>query len=282
MTIAVTGATGQLGRLVLARLQALAPHTALRALVRDPAKAADLGVEVHAADYNQPQALAAALRGVDTLLLISSSEVGQRTAQHRNVIDAARGAGVRHVVYTSVLHADTSPLALAAEHRATEALLRASGLQCTLLRNGWYTENYTASLSAALAGGVLIGAAGEGRIASATRADFAEAAAVVLGTPGHEGKTYELAGDQAYTLAELAAEVARQTGKPFAYRNLAQPDYAAALAQFGLPPAFAELIASSDVDASHGALFDDSHTLSGLIGRPTTGLAHAVAAALPR
>lgn len=280
MTIAVTGATGQLGRLVIEQLKSRVGAGALLALVRDPAKAAGLGVTARAADYGRPETLAPALAGVETLLLISSSEVGQRVAQHRNVIDAARAAGVGRIVYTSLLHADVSPLSLAAEHLETEAMVKASGLAFTVLRNGWYTENYTGSLAAAVAHGALIGSAGEGRISWAARADFAEAAAVVLTTPGHEGRVYELAGDDACTLADLAAEVSRQAGKAVAYNNLPPADYAGALAGFGLPPALAQAIASWDVDASNGALFDDGRVLSRLIGRPTTPLSQVVAAAL--
>jgi NAD(P)H dehydrogenase (quinone) len=280
MTIAITGATGQLGRLVVQALKSRAPAVPLRALMRTPSKAADLGVEAVEADYARPETLATALAGVDTLLLISSNEIGQRTLQHRNVIDAARAAGVRRIVYTSLLHADVSPLSLAGEHRETEALLQASGLATTVLRNGWYTENHTATLPAAVAAGALIGSAGEGRISAATRADLAEAAAIVLTTPGHEGRVYELAGDEAFTLAELAAETAHQAGKPVRYQDLPPADYAAALAGFGLPPALAEAIAGWDVDASKGALFDGDRALSRLLGRPTTPLARAVTAAL--
>lgn len=280
MTIAVTGATGQLGRLVIAQLKSRVPAGQLLALVRTPAKAADLGVAVREADYGRPDALAQALAGVRTLLLISSSEVGQRVAQHRNVIEAARAAGVERIVYTSLLHADVSPLSLAAEHLETEAMVKASGLAFTMLRNGWYTENYTGSLASAVAHGALIGSAGEGRISSAARADFAEAAAVVLTTTGHDGRVYELAGDESYTLADLAAEVSRQTGKTVVYNDLVPADYAQALAGFGLPPALAQAVASWDFDASKGALFDDSRALSRLIGRPTTPLAQVVAAAL--
>jgi NAD(P)H dehydrogenase (quinone) len=280
MTIAITGATGQLGRLVVQALKSRAPAVPLRALMRTPSKAADLGVEAVEADYARPETPATALAGVDTLLLISSNEIGQRTLQHRNVIDAARAAGVRRIVYTSLLHADVSPLSLAGEHRETEALLQASGLATTVLRNGWYTENHTATLPAAVAAGALIGSAGEGRISAATRADLAEAAAIVLTTPGHEGRVYELAGDEAFTLAELAAETAHQAGKPVRYQDLPPADYAAALAGFGLPPALAEAIAGWDVDASKGALFDGDRALSRLLGRPTTPLARAVTAAL--
>lgn len=280
MTIAITGATGQLGRLVVEQLKTKALATELIALARTPAKAADFGITVRAANYNLPETLAQALRGVDTLLLISSSEVGQRAAQHHNVIEAARTVGVKRIVYTSLLHADSSPLNLADEHRATEAELKASGIPYTILRNGWYTENYTGSIPGALAGGAFLGSAGAGRISSALRADYAEAAVAVLTTEGHEGKTYELAGDDAYTLSDLAAELSRQTGQTIPYRDLPAAEYAAALMGFGLPEGLAQAIAGWDVGAAQGALYDDSHQLSSLIGRATTPLSVAVAAAL--
>ncbi|TGE08659.1 SDR family oxidoreductase [Hymenobacter fodinae] len=280
MRIAITGATGQLGRLVIEKLKAIVSADQLVALVRNPEKAADLGVETRAADYGKPETLETALAGIDTLLLISSSEVGQRATQHRNVIEAAKKAGVKRIVYTSVLHADTSTLSLAEEHRATEADLRASGIAYTLLRNGWYTENYTHSVPGAVAGGAFIGSAQNGKISSATRSDFADAAVAVLTTEGHEGKTYELAGDEAYTLSDLAAEISRQTGKDIPYRDLPVAEYAAALTSFGVPEGFAHGIASWDADAAAGALFDESRQLSQLIGHPTTPLATAVAAAL--
>ena len=280
MTLAITGASGQLGRLVIEKLKTLTLPSGLVGLARTPAKAADLGITIRQADYAAPESLAAALHDVDTVLLISSSEIGQRTEQHRHVIDAAKTAGVKRIVYTSLLHADRSPLSLAGEHMDTERLLKASGLAYTILRNGWYTENYTGSVKAAVAGGALIGSAGEGRISSAARADYADAAALVLTSTGHDGKTYELAGDNAYTLSELAAEISRQTGKVIPYKDLPEADYAAALAGFGLPDAFAAAIASWDTGASRGALFDDGRQLSRLIGRPTTSLAASVARAL--
>ena len=280
MTIAVTGASGHLGRLVIAKLGQKVPASEIVALARTPAKAADLGVTVREADYTKPETLERALAGVDRLLLISSSEVGQRVAQHRNVIDAAKKSGVKRIVYTSVLHADRSPLGLAAEHLATEAYLKASGLPFTILRNGWYTENYTAAIGGALANGTFIGSAGDGKISSAPRADYAEAAAIVLAGAGHEGKTYELAGDTAYTLADLAAEVSRQTGRTIPYRNLPEANYAAALLSAGLPEVFAKLLADSDAGVAKGALFDAGHQLSGLIGRPTVPLSAVVAETL--
>lgn len=277
--IAITGASGQLGRLVIKQLLEKVPANDIVALVRDVNKVADLsakGVQVKAADYNQPEALASALQGVDKVLLISSSEVGQRAVQHRNVIDAAVKAGVKLVAYTSLLHADKSPLALAAEHQQTEALLKASGLPHVLLRNGWYTENYAASIPAALEHGVFIGSAGEGKITSATREDFAAAAVAVLTQEGQAGKVYELAGDEPYTLAELAAEVSKQSGKNIGYQNLSEAEFAAALVSAGLPDVFAQIIADSDTGASKGGLFDDGKQLSRLIGRPTTPLSAVV------
>ena len=280
MSIAITGATGQLGRLVIEQLRGQVAAADIVALARTPAKAAELGVAARAADYARPETLPAALAGVATLLLISSSEIGQREAQHRNVIAAARAAGVKRVVYTSLLHADRSPLSLAAEHLDTEAALKASGLAFTILRNGWYTENYTGSVAAAVAAGAYVGSSGAGRISAAARADYAAAAVAVLTSAGHDGRTYELAGDPAFTLAELAAELSRQVGRTIPYQDLGEAGFAAALAAHGLPARFAAAIASWGTGAAQGALFDDGGTLARLIGRPTTPLASSIAAAL--
>lgn len=281
--IIVTAASGQLGRLVITELLKRVPAERIVAAVRDPGKVADLadqGVLVRHADYNDPASLDQAFEGATKVLLISSNELGSRVPQHRNVIDAAARANVGLLAYTSVLHADTSTLALAPEHRATEDAVRAAGVPYTLLRNGWYVENYTGTLGGAIAHGALAGGAGEGRIAAAARADYAEAAAVVLTSAGPVEQIYELAGDTAFTLAELAAEVSRQGGKDIPYHNLSQQDYLGMLLQIGLPAPLAELIADSDAQAAQGALFDDGKVLSQLIGRPTIALAAAVKAAL--
>lgn len=281
--IVVTGATGQLGRLVIQSLLTKLPAAQIVAAVRQPERAADLaelGVQVRQADYTKPVTLDAAFKGAEKILLISSSEVGQRTAQHKNVIDAAKRAGVSLLAYTSLLHADRSPLGLAAEHQATEALLQESGVPHVLLRNGWYTENYLASIPPALQHGAYIGSAGEGRIASAARADYAEAAAAVLTLTGQAGKVYELAGDESYTLAEFAAELSKQAGQSIPYVNLPEADFKAALVGAGLPEPLAGLLADSDIGAANGGLFDDQRQLSRLIGRPTTALAVLIKAAL--
>jgi NAD(P)H dehydrogenase (quinone) len=274
--IVVTGASGQLGRLVIEALLKKLPAGEIVAAVRNPARVADLaarGIQVRQADYEQPASLAAAFKGADKLLLISSSEVGRRVPQHRAVIDAAKATGVGLLAYTSILRADTSPLPLATEHKETESLIRASGVPAVFLRNGWYTENYLAALPTVLQYGALLGSAAEGRIASASRADYAEAAAAVLTSDNQAGRVYELAGDDSYTLTELAQAIAKQSGKAVAYQNLPEAEYKAALLGAGLPDFVAALLAESDVGASKGGLFDDGHQLSKLIDRPTTPLA---------
>jgi NAD(P)H dehydrogenase (quinone) len=280
MTIGITGATGHLGRLVVQRLKTHVPASDLVALVRTPAKAADLGIAVREADYDRPDTLVRALKGIDTLLFISASEIGKRLAQHHNIIEAAKKAGVKRIVYTSLLHADNSPINLASEHLPTENEIKASGIPYTILRNGWYTENYTGSIGGALAGGAFIGSAGEGKVSSAARADYADAAVAAVTGTGHEGKTYELAGDTSWTLADLAAEISRQSGKSIPYRNLPEAEYAKALEGFGLPKPIAGAIASWDTGASKGGLFDESHQLSKLIGHPTTPMPETVKKAL--
>ena len=281
--ILVTGATGKLGRLVVEGLLEKVPAHQVVVAVRNPDKAAALaarGVQVRRADYARPETLPAAFTGVQKVLLISSSENGQRVAQHRAVVEAARAAGARLLVYTSILHADTSPLALAAEHQETEELIRACGLPFVFLRNGWYTENYTENLGPALEHGVLVNSSGEGRISAASRADYAAAAVAVLTGAGRENTVYELAGDTGFTLGELSAEVSRQTGKRLVYKDLPPEQYQGVLTGAGVPALLARLLVDSAVGASRGALSDGSKQLSHLIGRPTTPLARSVAQAL--
>lgn len=276
MKIAITGASGQLGNLVVEQLKEKVAVENIVALVRTPEKAAHLGVETRAFDYNKPEELAGSLVGIDRLLLISSNEIGQRAKQHTQVIEAAKKAGIKWLVYTSILHADSSSLNLAAEHLETEKVLKESGIDYTLLRNGWYTENYTGSVEGALGAGAFIGSAGDGKISSASRIDFAEAAAVTLSDESYKGKVYELAGDEAYTLTDLAAEISKQSDKEIPYNNLPETEYAKILKSIGLPDAFADGIASWDTGASKNDLYNNSKELSKLIGRPTTSLADAV------
>jgi NAD(P)H dehydrogenase (quinone) len=278
-TIAVTGSTGQLGRLAIAALRRRAPEAGIIALARSPASAADLGVTVRTADYTRPETLPAALEAVDVLVLISSNDFNDRVGQHRAVIDAAVAAGIGRIVYTSLLKADTSAMLLAADHAATEAAIHASGLPATLLRNGWYTENQTGSLAGALAAGALIGSSGNGRFSTAARADYAEAVAVTALDGAHAGKVYELAGDDSHSMQEFAAELSRLTGRSITYNDLPRDVYAGILAGFGLPESFALVLADADLQAATGALQDDSRTLSRLIGRPTTPFTQTLAQA---
>jgi NAD(P)H dehydrogenase (quinone) len=280
--IAITGATGHLGTLVVEALLKTVPADQIIAAVRTPEKASALkakGIQVREADYSRPETLVTAFEGVTKLLLISGSEVGKRVPQHKAVIDAAKTAGVQLLAYTSLLRADTSKLVLAVEHLATEQYLQASGVPFTLLRNSWYIENLTEGIAPALQQGAFIGASKDGRFAAATRADYAAAAAAVLTGNGHENQIYELGGDAPFTRAELAAEVSKQTGKTIGYHDLPEAEYEKILANF-LPPEVAHIIADGDAKAADGALDDETHTLSRLIGRKTTALAEAVAAAL--
>lgn len=281
--IIVTGATGKLGQHVVRGLLKKVPAKEIGVVVRSAAKAKDLaalGVEVRVADYTKPETLVPALKGARKLLLISSSEVGQRLAQHKAVVEAAQKVGVSLLVYTSILHADTARISLAPEHRGTEELIRGSKIPFVFLRNGWYLENYTENLAPALQHGAMAGAAGEGRIAAASRADYAAAAVEVLTGKGHENKIYELAGDHPFTKAEIAAELARQSGKPVAYQELPAPAYEQMLASVGLPGPIAAMLADADVAISRGELDEPSGDLRRLIGRSTTTLAEAIRAAL--
>lgn len=272
--IALTGATGHLGRIVIQELLAAGtPAAEIVAVVRSPGKAADLtaaGVTVRVADYGDPGALAAALDGADRLLLISGSEPGKRIPQHLNVLQAAQDAKVSLLAYTSILKADTTRVSLAVEHKATEEAIRSSGVPFTLLRNGWYLENFAADLPGALDRGTLIGSSGDGRISYATRADYAAAAAAVLTGAGHENQTYELGGDQALTMAEVAQAITEAAGRPVAYQDLTPAAHSAALTAAGLPAPVVELLLDIDRANRTGELLVETGDLSRLIGRPTT------------
>lgn len=278
--IAVTGATGHLGRLVVeSLLERGTPADQVVAAVRTPSKAADLaarGVLVREADYSRPETLVTAFEGVDTLLLVSSSEVGQRVPQHVAVIDAAKAAGVGRVVYTSVLHADTSSLVLAPDHKATEEHLAQSGLATTILRNSWYIENYAQSVQQARETGEILASVGDGRIASATRAEYAEAAAVVLLDEAHAGKVYELTGDVAWTHDELAAAASEVLGREVSYHRVSSEEHAAVLAGFGLDEGTVGFVVALDGNIRDGQLADVTDDLSTLLGRPTLGLVESL------
>lgn len=282
-TYMVTGANGQLGQLVIAALRARVAPGQIIGLVRRPEDAAALeaqGLGARLGDYDDADSLTAAFAGVDRLLLISGSAVGQRARQHGNVVAAAKAAGVGFIAYTSILNAQVSAMALAAEHKATETMIAESGIAHSFLRNGWYSENLLASLDTDLSLGKHFGAAGAGRFSTAPRHDYAEAAAVVLAGSGHAGKTYELAGDASVTLADFAALLSQASGKPVAYVDMPEVDYAAALIGAGLPEGFAKILADSDAQAAKGALYNASHTLSALIGHPTEPMAETIARAL--
>lgn len=283
-TIAVTGASGHLGRLTIAALLEGVPADQIVAVVRDASRVADLadrGIQVRVATYGDPAALGAALTGVDRLLIISGSEVGRRIAQHKNVVDAAVSSGVQHIAYTSAPHADHTTLVLAPEHHATEQLIIGSGLGYTLLRNNWYTENYLGSVEQARTTGVLIGSAGAGRVASATRADFAEAAAVVVASDRQLDPVYELGGDVAWSFDDLAAAISDIVGTAVRYENLSHDDHVAALIAAGLPTETAGFVAALDANISEGTLDGPTGQLSALIGHPTTSLLDGLRNGLP-
>lgn len=288
MTIAVTGATGHLGRLTIEALLGLGVDpNQIVAIGRSVEKIADLaerGVIVRAADYARPETLAEALLGVDKLLLISGSQVGQRLAQHANVLRAAQDAGVTFIAYTSAPQADTTSLVLAPEHKATEKIIRESGIPFALLRNGWYTENYVQVAEQAAFTGLIIASLGDGRVASASRRDFAEAAAVVISTEGHEGKTYELSGDAAWGYAELAEIVSEIVEREVSYKRVSSKEHRSILTKAGLDMGRAAFVVALDSNTRDGALALTTGELSALIGRPTTplrqGLGEAYAAAV--
>ncbi|MDJ0464355.1 SDR family oxidoreductase [Streptomyces sp. H27-C3] len=285
MSIVVTGATGALGRLVIDELLAQVPANIVAAVVRSKEKAADLaarGVEIRIADYSEPATLAGAFRPGDRVLLISGSEVGQRVPQHTAVIDAAKAAGVAQLAYTGVLGGPDADFLLADEHKVTEQLILDSGLPYTFLRNGWYTENYTDQLGVVLEHGAVVTNAGEGRVASATRADFAAAAAAVLvgDSDTHLGRAYELSGDVAWSFGEYAAEVAEASGKAVSYNAVPAAEHQRILVGAGLPEGFATILVDVDEAIARGLLAGTSGDLARLIDRPTTPLATSIATAL--
>ena len=283
MKIAITGATGQLGNLVIEQLLQLTTDQNIVALVRNVDKAEHFkvqGIELREFDYDRPEALVPALLGIDKLLLISANEIGRRTPQHQAVIDAAKVAGVPYLAYTSLLRADTSPLGLAQEHRETEKLIQDSGITYTFLRNNWYSENYLAGVAHTIEIGTLFGAAQDGRISSASRIDYAEAAAKVLTSTGHENKTYELAGSESFSLSDLATFIGQAVNKDIIYQNLSAEEYTQGLTQAGLPAGLVDVIVDADIQTIQGAMYSDSKDLEQLIGHKTTSIQDAIKAAL--
>ena len=283
MKIAITGATGQLGNLVIEQLLQLTAAQNIVALVRKIDKAEHFkvqGIEPREFDYDRPETLVPALSGIDKLLLISANEIGRRTPQHQAVIDAAKVAGVPYLAYTSLLRADTSPLGLAQEHRETEKLIQDSGITYTFLRNNWYSENYLAGVAHTIEIGTLFGAAQDGRISSASRIDYAEAAAKVLTSTGHENKTYELAGSESFSLSDLATFIGQAVNKDIIYQNLSAEEYTQGLTQAGLPAGLVDVIVDADIQTIEGAMYSDSKDLEQLIGHKTTSIQDAIKAAL--
>ncbi|MBB4810856.1 NAD(P)H dehydrogenase (quinone) [Acinetobacter johnsonii] len=283
MKIAITGATGQLGNLVIEQLLQLTAAQNIVALVRNVNKAEHFkaqGIELREFDYDRPETLVPALLGIDKLLLISANEIGRRTPQHQAVIDAAKVAGVPYLAYTSLLRADTSPLGLAQEHRETEKLIQDSGITYTFLRNNWYSENYLAGVAHTIEIGTLFGAAQDGRISSASRIDYAEAAAKVLTSTGHENKTYELAGSESFSLSDLATFIGQAVNKDIIYQNLSAEEYTQGLTQADLPAGLVDVIVDADIQTIQGAMYSDSKDLEQLIGRKTTSIQDAIKAAL--
>jgi NAD(P)H dehydrogenase (quinone) len=284
MSIVVTGASGHLGHLIVEGLlrEGVAPADII-AGARNLDKIADfaaLGVDVRRVDYDDPASLAAAFTGADTLMLVSASSPGHRTAQHKAAIDAAVAAGIGRIVYTSAPKATTSPLILAPEHKATEELLAASGLRTTILRNGWYTENYANAANQARESGVVIASVGDGRVSSASRVDYADAAVAVLTTPGHDGKIYELSGDVAWNYDDLAAAIGTAIGRDVVYKSVTPDEHRALLTSLGLDDGTAAFVVQLDADTKSGYIGETSGELSRLIGHPTTPLAEGIAAAV--
>jgi NAD(P)H dehydrogenase (quinone) len=284
MSIVVTGASGHLGRLVIDSLLAAGvPATEVVAAVRNKEKAEDLaarGVGVRIADYDRPETLAETFRAGDRVLFVSASEIGRRVPQHTAVIDAAQAAGVAQLAYTGALGGPEADFRLAEEHKETERLILDSGVPYTFLRNGWYTENYTDNLAPILDTGAVLSNAGDGRVATATRQDYASAAVAVLTGEGHLRQAYELSGDTAWSFAEYAAEISRQSGKTVVHHAISAEEHIQIFAGAGLPLPLAEVLADVDTAIGRGLLARTTGDLARLIGRPTTPLATSVATAL--
>jgi len=284
MSIVVTGATGHLGRLTVQALLARGVDPAIiTATGRNSERLADvatLGVRTALADFDDVGSLKQAFEGADKVLLVSGTDLGSRAAQHANVIDVARTAGVGFIAYTSAPHADTTALLLAVEHRATEELIEASGLPHAFLRNGWYVENYTDQLTTTLEHGVVLGSAGDGRVSVAPRSDYAEAAAAVLATDGHDGQVYELGGDESVTLSDIASAIAAAAGQPVTYQDVSAAAHLEVLLGAGLPAVVAEILVDADRAIAAGELEVTTGDLSRLIGHPTVPMATAVADAV--
>jgi len=283
MSLIITGATGQLGRLVVESLLTRGTDASdIVATGRSIDRLADLaarGVAVAELDYSRPETVAAVVKSGDTLLLVSASEPGNRAALHAAVIEAAKSAGVARIVYTSAPAATTSALVLAPDHKATEESLVASGVPFTILRNGWYTENYAGEVEKGRENGAIVASVGDGRIASASRKDYADAAAVVLTTEGHEGAVYELSGDVAWDFDELAAAIGTIVGREVAYTRLSPEEHAAMLSSFGLDAGTVGFVVGLDANIRDGLLSGTPGDLARLIGRPTTPMAEGLAAA---
>ncbi len=282
MKIGITGSTGQVAGAMLKKLKTLVDPSDIVAFARNPAKAAELnlGVEVRQADYYKPADWEPALQGIDRLVMISASEFNDREGQHANVLRAAKAAGVQHVLYTSFLHAPTSPLQITAAHKYTENLLSELGIPATIMRDPYYTQNWTGQLPVQIERGTILGSYHDGKVSPASRADLAESLAIVTSGQGHEGKIYSLSGDEAFTFTEFAAELSEQCGKKVSYIDMSEADYAAAMMKAGVPEGFAKIQASTAEGASKGWLFDDSKTLSEMLGRPTKTLRQVLAEVL--
>jgi NAD(P)H dehydrogenase (quinone) len=273
--IVITGATGELGHQVVERLVFKVPPKDICLAVRSVHRAERLsgyGVRIAPADYDVPDSLSAVFSGAEQVLLISSSDIGRRVSQHKAVINAARSAGVKHLVYTSMLHADTSTLAIADEHRHTENAIRESGLPFTILRNGWYTENCRIKLRIAMHRGFLLGSAGNGAQSIATRGDYAESAVAALTGKTQPGRVYELAGDVAWSYADMASELSKLVERDIGYRNVSSGEHHKILREAGVPATFADFLVDVDRAMAGGELLDDSHDLQTLIGRQATPL----------